>query len=59
MNEKKRSWKCFSDYTFMCLLGLLYSIYEKTFCEARVNLEVCSYLADEPSLANGPPINRA
>ena len=28
--------------------------YTKTFCEARVNLEVCSYLADEPSLANGP-----
>ena len=34
-------------------------IYKKTFSEARVNLEVCSYLADEPSLADGAPINRA
>ena len=24
-------------------------------CEARVNLAVCSYLADEPTLADGPP----
>ena len=30
--------------------------YEKTICEARVNLEVSSYLADKPSLANGPPV---
>ena len=36
-------------------LCLSYSIYEKTFCEARVNLEVCSYLADKDSLADGPP----
>ena len=38
------------------LLDLSYSIYKKTFCEARVNLEVCSHLADEPSLADGPPL---
>ena len=41
------------------LLDISYSIYKKTFCEARVNLEVCSYLADEPSLGDGDPINRA
>ena len=36
------------------LLGLSYVIW-KDLCEARVNLEVCSYLADEPSLADGSP----
>ena len=34
--------------------GLSYVI-RKDLCEARVNLEVCSYLADEPSFADGPP----
>ena len=27
----------------------------KDLCEARVNLEVCLYLADKPTLADGPP----
>ena len=27
----------------------------RDLCEARVNLEICSYLADEPTLAYGPP----
>ena len=34
--------------------GLSYVI-RKDLCEARVNLEVCSYLADEPPLSDGPP----
>ena len=34
---------------------LLLVFHRKDLCEARVNFEVCSYLADEPSLANGPP----
>ena len=28
--------------------------YKKTFCEARVNLEMSSNLAQEPSLADAP-----
>ena len=27
----------------------------KELCEARVNFEACSYLADIPTLADGPP----
>ena len=42
---------------FTFFIGLSYVI-RKDLCEARVNLEVSSYLADEPSFANGPPVNQ-
>ena len=29
--------------------------HRKDLCEARVNFEVCSYFADIPTLADGPP----
>ena len=50
--EYTKDWQIPVTYFGQC-------IYKKTFSEARVNLEVCSYLADEPSLADGAPINRA
>ena len=34
-------------------------ISRKDLCEARINSEVCSYLADIPTLADGPPANQA
>ena len=36
------------------MIGLSYVI-RKDLCEARVNLEVSSNLADEPPSADGPP----
>ena len=42
---------------FRCLIGLSYVI-QKDLCEARVNLEESSYLADKPSLTDGPPVNQ-
>ena len=38
---------------YIYIYSLVFHI--KDLCEARVNLEVCLYLADEPNLADGTP----
>ena len=48
---------CWRDHSFQqSQLFVYWSFIEKT-CEARVNLAVCSYLADKPTLANSPLVN--